>query len=112
MSLAGNSTSIKSLHPELQRGLQMLFRVAPQLGATVRVTSARRSRSQQVALYKNFLSGRSKYPVAVPGTSAHERGLAADLVVTPRSAQAALGAWWRSIGGTWSPKDDIHFELR
>lgn len=114
MSLGGNSSSISSLREPMRSAAALLLKVAPALGASsVRVTSAKRSRAQQSSLYKNFLAGRAQYPVAPPGSSKHEQGLAVDIVVSPPAAQAALGEWWRKVGGTWggSFNDPIHFEL-
>jgi LAS superfamily LD-carboxypeptidase LdcB len=98
----------------MQTAAKLLLQIAPALGATsVRVTSAKRSRAQQTALYKTFLAGKAAYPVAPPGHSKHELGLAVDIVVTPPSVQAALGHWWEAVGGTWGGefKDPIHFEI-
>jgi hypothetical protein len=39
----------------------------------------------------------------------HEYGLAWDMVTEPYSALDILGDWWKQLGGTWSPKDRIHF---
>lgn len=113
MSLAGNALSLNSVHPELKRGIEALMRLSGLAGArSIRITSARRSRAQQEALYARFKAGQSIYPVAVPGTSAHERGFAVDLVTEPMTALAELGAGWQALGGIWSPKDPIHFEIR
>lgn len=114
MALAGNSTTVESLREPMRSAARLLLKVAPVLGATsVSVTSAKRSRAQQKALYANYLAGRSAYPVAPPGTSKHELGLAVDIVAKPDAAQIALGHWWQSVGGTWGGtyKDPIHFEL-
>lgn len=114
MALAGNSTAIGSLTPRMQQAVRFLLQAAPLVGATsTRITSTKRSRAQQTALYKNYLAGKATYPVAPPGTSKHERGEAVDIVVTPDAAQVALGKWWQSVGGTWGGtyKDPIHFEL-
>ena len=111
MSLSGNSLTTASLQPALRQRIKYLTAWASHLGATVRVTSARRSRAQQVNLYRNFLLGRSKYPVAPPGRSKHEQGLAVDIVTTPYAALYTLGPWWRTVGGTWNSSDPIHFEL-
>lgn len=114
MALGGNSTSLASLQPRMRDAAKLLVQAAPALGATsVRVTSAKRSRAQQTALYKNFLAGKATYPVAPPGSSKHERGLAVDIVVTPPAMQNVLGTWWRSVGGVWGGQfnDPIHFEL-
>ncbi len=112
MALAGNSLSMKSLAPRMAQVAPLLLKVAPSLGATsVRVTSARRSRAQQTALYNAYLAGKSQYPALPPGRSKHELGLAVDLVTTPMSVLPALGAWWKSVGGHWDLSDPIHFEL-
>ena len=70
------------------------------------VTSARRSLSAQARLYAAFQAGHSKYPAAPPGKSQHNYGLAIDMVT---KNNAALGQYWRSIGRSWSPGDDVHF---
>jgi len=71
------------------------------------VTSVRRSRSQQLALWRNRAN--NPYPVAPPGSSKHELGLAWDMV-GDRSRLEAAGALWKSWGGKWWPADPIHFE--
>jgi len=52
------------------------------------------------------------YPVAPPGTSAHEFGYAFDMVVSPMEELPAVGAYWKSLGGRWGGEfnDPIHFE--
>lgn len=112
MALAGNSTSLQNLQPWLRPYAKSLLSLAPQAGATrVRVTSTRRSRAQQVQLYNSFVAGRTSYPVAPPGQSMHELGLAWDMVTEPYSALATLGAWWIQAGGSWHASDPIHFEM-
>lgn len=71
------------------------------------VTSVYRSYSAQLALYR--ARRRNPYPVAPPGRSYHQYGRAFDLVGNEADLRAA-GALWRSWGGTWSPKDPIHFQ--
>lgn len=104
---------MNSLHPELQRGLDYLKAVARYNGHGLVVTSMRRSRAQQRRLYEDYKAGRSKYPAAPPGTSAHEVGLAFDAVIHPPEFQAAYGQLWEAIGGTWGARynDPIHFQL-
>lgn len=109
--IGGNGTSLASLNPALRQKAKYLFAWAPHLNAKIRVTSTKRSRATQTALYKNFLAGKSNYPVAPPGTSKHEKGLALDIVTTPYEALYTLGKWWRTVGGTWNDSDPIHFEL-
>lgn len=111
MALAGNATSLASLQPWLQPYAKWLLSVAPSVGArSLRVTSVKRSRAQQVSLYRDFLAGRARYPVARPGTSKHEYGLAFDMVTEPYSALWPLGELWKKAGGFWSASDPIHFE--
>ncbi len=106
------STSIRALVPELQPYAYALVDAASEAGFNPKVTSTRRSRRQQAFLYRRFLAGQSMFPVAPPGRSAHEYGLAFDLVTTPFSALAELGRLWESWGGSWGGKigDAIHFE--
>lgn len=111
MALAGNSTSLASLVPWLQPYAKQLLSLAPSVGVrTLRVTSVKRSRAQQSALYASFLAGRASYPVAKPGTSRHELGLAWDMVTEPYSALWLLGDIWKKAGGFWFAADPIHFE--
>src|SRR5512143_269195 len=102
------------LDPALKRGLDWLTAVARANGHGLTVTSTRRSRADQTRLYRAYLAGRSQYPAAPPGTSAHERGLAFDAVVRPSQFQAAYGALWERIGGEWGGRysDPVHFQLR
>lgn len=107
------STSLSGLQPWLKPYAEWLVSRAGYAGArSVRITSVRRSRAQQSALYSNFLRGRSDYPVAPPGQSKHEYGLAWDMVTEPYSALHTLGALWTRRGGEWSPTDPIHFAAR
>lgn len=77
---------------------------------TYAVTSTRRTHALQARLYRDFVAGRSRYPVAPPGRSWHEYGLAWDMVA-PLAELRRLGALWRRVGGTWGgEKDPIHFQ--
>lgn len=106
------STSLNGLHSSLRPYAQWLVSVAPYAGArSVRITSVTRSRAEQQQLYSNWLAGRSSFPAAPPGRSKHEYGLAWDMVTEPFSALDTLGAWWKEIGGEWSPTDRIHFAM-
>lgn len=104
-----------TLIPELQPWAQMLFDLASQAGVRPRVTSAFRTYAQQEFAYKAFVQGRSRYPAAPPGTSAHEYGYAFDLVVDNDVDQHDLGIVWKSWKGIWGGdfgvKDPIHFEF-
>lgn len=106
---------MSGLHAELVRGLAFLQAVARHNGHGIVVTSTRRSRAQQRRLYQEYRAGRSPYPAAPPGTSAHEHGLAFDAVIEPRSFQTAYGLLWERMGGEWGGRrysDPVHFQLK
>jgi hypothetical protein len=102
---------IIDLVEELQGPANDLVDAAGRAGLLPRITSTVRSNSEQRRLYNRFLAGQAGYPVAPPGQSAHEYGLAFDMVVSPMEALADVGATWQSWGGGWNPADAVHFEL-
>ncbi len=64
--------------PDLQEPLAgRLLKLLEYFGGRVMILSGRRSRAEQEALYDAYLAGGNL--AAVPGTSLHELGLAADL---------------------------------
>lgn len=84
--------------------------IATTLDPGARVTSAYRSRAEQTRLYRRFLAGLSKYPVAPPGRSKHEQGRALDIVARG-DVLRRLGAMWQQAGGRWGgERDPIHFD--
>jgi hypothetical protein len=91
--------------PELRAALAEAARL---LGGEVPVTSGWRSRAEQQRLYDD--RGTNPYPVAVPGTSAHERGRAVDV---PRNFVARLSSVSARVGlcHPWPQTDPVHFEL-
>jgi len=98
------------VHPQLRPYFELLVREAQRLDPGARVTSARRSSSEQARLYRRFLAGQSRFPVAPPGRSYHEYGRAIDLVARPEVLRR-LGAWWEDAGGVWGKESDpIHFQ--
>lgn len=85
-----------------------LARAEQLLGQPVPVTSGYRSGAEQRRLW----SGRraNPYPVAPPGTSMHERGLAIDVPASLADRLAAVGR----AAGLCRPlpaTDPVHFEL-
>jgi hypothetical protein len=100
-----------SLDPQLTSAARTLVAVASRAGLQPRLTSTLRSNAEQTRLYRRFLAGTAGYPVAPPGQSAHEYGLAFDMVVSPMDTLADLGALWKQWGGAWNGADAIHFEL-
>jgi hypothetical protein len=95
----------RGLVPELRPFARALVGGFPGL----RVTSVRRSRTEQIRLWRT--RARNPYPVAPPGQSLHEYGLAWDMV-GPLETLRRAGLTWKSWGGHWSPADVIHFEVR
>jgi hypothetical protein len=97
------------LHPALRKIAANLPRVAAQNGFQVRITSAVRTRAQQAKLYRDYINGLAIYPASPPGTSAHEKGLALDILSTNPSALIGL---LTSVGLYWAgPDDPIHFQI-
>ncbi len=92
----------------LQRGLQELR----SRGIEGVVTSTFRTLQEQRFLFDQFKRGLSSFPVALPGTSRHEFGLAVDLVALPPSALPVMVEVMRSVGFRWAgPSDSVHFDF-
>jgi len=102
--------SFEGLIPELQPFAEDIVDLAGRAGVQPRVTSTRRSHAQQQRLYRAFLAGHTKYPVAPPFTSAHEYGFAFDMVADTTENLHDLGTVWQNWGGVWSTHDEVHFE--
>lgn len=98
-----------ALHPTLRAISRNLPAVARSQGFQARVTSGYRSPKKQAWLYQRYLAGLQQYPVAPPGTSDHEKGLAIDAVSTDPQKLVAL---LTSVGLSWAgPSDPVHFSL-
>jgi hypothetical protein len=106
------STSLSSLVPEMQPWARSLVDVATRARVGGRVTSAYRTLGQQQRLYEAFVAGQAPYPVARPGTSAHEFRMAFDYAAPSKQDQNDLGQVWESWGGVWGGRfgDPVHFE--
>ncbi len=101
---------------ELARRVRAMEAALAPRGIGLKVTSGRRSTAQQAVLYANRASNPN--PVAKPGTSKHEQGLAVDVVPTGARSAAVQkmigeegerqGLRW---GGRFSKPDPVHFEL-
>jgi LAS superfamily LD-carboxypeptidase LdcB len=85
-----------------------LARAEQILGRRIPITSGYRSQRQQAALF--FRRAANPFPVAPPGTSMHERGLAVDVPVAIADELAAVG---RQAGlcRPYARTDPVHFEL-
>jgi hypothetical protein len=101
--------SFTGLDERLRARAEATVAYALKLGVRVEVTSVRRYQAEQVRLYQKRQAGRWPYPVAVPGTSAHQYGVGWDSVVAP----AQMPLWTairRAMGWTVPDNDDIHAE--
>ena len=95
--------------PQLRPYFEWLVQEAQRLDNQARVTSAFRSPSEQARLYRRFLAGQARFPVAPPGRSYHEYGRAIDIVARAEVLRR-LGAEWQRMGGVWGgARDPIHF---
>jgi hypothetical protein len=104
--------SLDGLVDELRDAARELDAAVWQSGLQGRFTSTYRSHSEQQRLYRAYISGRHAFPVAAPGSSAHEYGEAFDYLVTPSSYQRDVGLTWVDWGGEWGGSADVvHFEL-
>jgi len=98
----------KGMNPQLAPYAGWLLDVLTYNGVRYSINSVYRSHAEQQALYDRYLQGINKYPVARPGTSLHERGLAMDINSYP-DVNDQLGAIWNRMGGRWSAADKVHY---
>lgn len=103
---------IQSADPRIARYFAAIFQLASRINPRAYVSSVKRGEKTQRELYQAYVSGRSKYPAAPPGTSKHERGLALDIGGLQPAELRYLGRVWKSWGGRWGGdfRDPIHFE--
>jgi hypothetical protein len=116
--------SLSTLDPDFRPWAEAMFDFARSLDRRFTVTSARRSWAEQAHLWWSrqfdfaqfgMATGEKALPVAFPGTSAHEKGLAWDMArvgVDPFADDLlrTLGAVWKSVGGRWNISDPVHFQ--
>jgi hypothetical protein len=92
------------------RVLRALETLAARRGETCNVTSGLRTHAEQTRLWNNRHS--NPYPVARPGHSRHESGLAADVTIGGRAIQTVVSdAELRSVGLRPLHGDAVHVEL-
>jgi hypothetical protein len=106
------AASLDGLVDELREPARELDALVARSGLVGKFTSTYRSRAEQERLYRAFISGRHAFPVAPPGSSAHEYGEAFDYLVAPYEYQSDVGETWVAWGGEWGGTGDmVHFEL-
>lgn len=102
------------LHPVTREGLALLRRYGQRFGIRFRVTSGFRSIGRQRELYNLWKAGSplQRLPVAPPGTSTHNYGLALDIVPVAPTTEAQLVELATAIGFLWGGKSDpVHFQV-
>jgi len=72
-------TSLLQLEPSTRAAYRRALAQLSLEGIRVTTTSTRRTKAEQQVLFDRALAGRSAFPVARPGTSTHELGIAVDL---------------------------------
>ncbi|MDG4603750.1 MAG: phage tail tape measure C-terminal domain-containing protein [Defluviicoccus sp.] len=115
----GKGPDLESARQRLQDYASKLVERAAAEGIDVKVTSLIRSRDEQQRLYDAWLArGKTGLPVAPPGKSKHEQGLAFDVAVQGGGSQQQwqrLGELGKSLGMRWggdfSRADPVHFEI-
>lgn len=102
--------SLLTLNAAIRPAAASAISFARSQGVSIVVTSVKRSTAEQRKLYADYLAGRSRFPAAPPGRSAHEFGLAWDSYVEP-----SLVDWWvavRQAFGWHVPANDwVHAEV-
>ena len=110
---AQSEAKLRDVAPELSARVRSMAATLAARGITIRVISGFRSYASQAALYANRASNSN--PVAVPGTSKHEKGHAVDVQIVGGGTWAQVGAVGEAQGLRWGgrfqKKDYPHFEL-
>jgi D-alanyl-D-alanine carboxypeptidase-like protein len=97
---------LPGLHPLVAQASQFHWRILNELGLHPRVTSGFRSYTEQSQLWMTRKG--NKNPVAAPGTSQHEFGLAYDLVADDPGTAVYVG---QALGMVWSESDPVHYAV-
>lgn len=117
--------SLSTLDERLRPWAEAMLELARSVDRRFVITSARRTYSEQWSLWWRheldlssfgMATGKATLPVAFPGFSAHEKGMAWDMArlgIEPFKDDLLrrFGAVWKAVGGKWSSVDPVHFEL-
>lgn len=110
--------SLRTLHPQLVPWARWIYNLGKSYDPLLVVTSARRSPGKQQQLYDKYRRGESSVPVAPPGGSLHEYGLAFDMARIGKDPLTDpllnwLGRVWTYYGGRHGgARDPVHFQPR
>lgn len=103
-----NGVVTTGLNPTFNQGMWELISAVEARGGHVTLSSGVRSKAEQQALWNNRAGNPN--PVAKPGTSLHEQGLAADLVGDETTTRL-LHELAPKFGLTGIAGDPVHFQL-
>lgn len=114
---AKSEALLADVKQELASRIRQMAVMLAARGITIEVISGKRSTERQRQLYANRAN--NPYPVAVPGTSRHERAEAVDLSITSSRRDAStwqvVGSIGKSLGLRWGGDfkraDPVHFEF-
>jgi D-alanyl-D-alanine carboxypeptidase-like protein len=103
--------ALSGIHPALYVRMQCFSDYAQRQGLAFEVTSTYRSASKQRQLYADWEArGFTGLPVAKPGCSLHQYGLAVDMVAYQPERSDELVGIAGECGLIWAgPSDPVHF---
>ncbi len=102
--------STQGLDPRAKKALEEALAELKKQGIPTHINSGLRSHADQERLYAN--RAKNPYPVAKPGTSNHEKGLAADLNI-PEQFRAQANSILSGKGWAWKGKKDrVHYDYK
>lgn len=102
--------TISTLDARVRPRAAAFLRALEQHGIRYQVTSTLRTVARQQQLYAAWRAGRNRYPVALPGRSTHNYGLALDLVHDGN--QQTVTALARRAGLVWFGAGDVvHYDV-
>lgn len=122
-----NKIHLNNLHDSVKNIFTKFVSEIEKMGYIVRINSSYRSFAKQYDLYKKYKEGKMNVPVASPGSSYHNYGMAIDIYIydknnreynekTPKSEWEKTGvpSLAKKMGITWGGnfKDNIHFDYR
>ena len=112
----GNESGTRESFLQLDSDIQQKVLAAAvdynqQTGNKLRINSAMRSFEKQQELYDAYISGKSKFPAAKPGTSLHESGRAIDIEQGKNDAVAIASLIKQGLSQPIK-NDPVHFQAR
>lgn len=108
-----NLANLEGLDPQFQPKAESLLDRMKAAGMDPYITSAARTPSLQASMRERYLKEGGPYPVAAPGTSFHNYGLAFDVGGLSNQQLAEAGRIAEEMGMGWGGrfKDPIHFQM-